>query len=512
VLWIAVGGMAALPAVLGCCLWALHWIRGFWRTARPQLNSQQAEIMRSRNASIRLHAQVGGTLVATGWALAVVGGTLLVIMLLRRKPDDAGALVPLFPVGLLLTLLGVRPIDKRSIFRLCVGFVASQLIFAAVFLVMVVDMGQHVHFHRLTNVYELDLISWRLPMLITCFFSAMRVLPVLCWSFSPRQQLRRLWATARALFFMVGLIMTISGPLFQRLCGDGFFTTTNPTFLFAVDLQCSYSPLGVAMSLITAGITGIVCALITTPANRGRFLRCIGRLGQVDNELQQAAAVGALLSDMPVEILLTMASHRFRTIPLAELTPQDLRLPTPSKEESTNPLSEASTASEAARALKARLWATLKGPFMSKRPKPRLGPHASHARRGFKSRIATLGDCDGFISHSWKDDNVAKYAALERWGADFINRGQQSPMVWLDTVSDARDRTRRPCHNDYAACWQLPLVVPNRSASQKRTSTPIWLAFPSSSLVRTGLDGTNRAMGAATHCDRCLVRAQAAAS
>ena len=50
-----------------------------------------------------------------------------------------------------------------------------------------------------------------------------------------------------------------------------------------------------------------------------------------------------------------------------------------------------------------------------------------------KSHHATMGDVDVFMSHSWSDDPHAKWAALQRWRADFKRRGSgREPRLWID--------------------------------------------------------------------------------
>ena len=44
-----------------------------------------------------------------------------------------------------------------------------------------------------------------------------------------------------------------------------------------------------------------------------------------------------------------------------------------------------------------------------------------------------LGGCDAFLSHSWRDSGAAKFAVLQRWRAQFVERnGGREPTIWLD--------------------------------------------------------------------------------
>ena len=92
------------------------------------------------------------------------------------------------------------------------------------------------------------------------------------------------------------------------------------------------------------------------------------QLGKSSDEQQQAAALASMLGSKgeAVAAVLATAAAKFRTLPVDELTEDDM-------------LSNADT-----------------------------GLHA-------KTSATPLGKCDAFISHSWKDDGRAKYAALREW-------------------------------------------------------------------------------------------------
>ena len=51
---------------------------------------------------------------------------------------------------------------------------------------------------------------------------------------------------------------------------------------------------------------------------------------------------------------------------------------------------------------------------------------------------AALGDCDAFLSHSWRDPGHLKYAVLRRWAEGFEVQHSRRPTVWLgELVRDA---------------------------------------------------------------------------
>ena len=48
-----------------------------------------------------------------------------------------------------------------------------------------------------------------------------------------------------------------------------------------------------------------------------------------------------------------------------------------------------------------------------------------------KTKAAALGELDAFVSHSWHDDGVSKYAQLTAWARKFDDF-ERSPSLWLD--------------------------------------------------------------------------------
>lgn len=45
-----------------------------------------------------------------------------------------------------------------------------------------------------------------------------------------------------------------------------------------------------------------------------------------------------------------------------------------------------------------------------------------------------LGDCDAFLSHSWHDDTVAKWAAMTTWCNNFTREHGRGPRLWIDKM------------------------------------------------------------------------------
>ena len=136
----------------------------------------------------------------------------------------------------------------------------------------------------------------------------------------------------------------------------------------------------------------ILCGLLTPRAWRARVTRVLGRIGSKDSdEQQQAASVAALVGGRNARQALDMATRRFRVLPLDVLAASDLQ---------TN---------------------------------DDTGLFA-------KTESATLGTCDAFISHSWRDDGAAKHAAVLEWSEVAVPREEERvPTIWLDKACIDQD-------------------------------------------------------------------------
>jgi hypothetical protein len=97
-----------------------------------------------------------------------------------------------------------------------------------------------------------------------------------------------------------------------------------------------------------------------------------------------AASIAALIGDCRVQEVVTQASQRFRCVLLSDLCRSDLA---------------------------------------DSQPSPGL-----HTR----TRRIRLGECDAFVSHSWSDDEGAKWVALQGWCRGFRTEHGREPTLWLD--------------------------------------------------------------------------------
>ena len=144
----------------------------------------------------------------------------------------------------------------------------------------------------------------------------------------------------------------------------------------AIGIQHDYQELIFYFGFLLGG-------LIPTPHIRGRFTRALGSLGTGGDERQQAAACASLIGGRRPEAALIAAKSAFRVVPFSELALEDF---------------------------------------------------ASNKDTGLasKTRPAALGECDAFLSHSWRDDGTAKYEAVAAWAKALVEGGQAKPTLWLD--------------------------------------------------------------------------------
>ena len=160
-----------------------------------------------------------------------------------------------------------------------------------------------------------------------------------------------------------------------------FFSMGSTLIIFtfivnAIGIQHDYKELIFYFGFLLGG-------LIPTPHIRGRFTRALGSLGSVGDERQQAAACASLIGGRSPGDALVAAKSAFRVLPFSELALEDF---------------------------------------------------ASNSDSGLasKTRPAALGECDAFLSHSWRDDGTAKYEAVAAWAKAHVEGGKAKPTLWLD--------------------------------------------------------------------------------
>jgi len=125
--------------------------------------------------------------------------------------------------------------------------------------------------------------------------------------------------------------------------------------------------------------------IVWKPRLRYALQERLRRIFNVKTAQASAAGIAGLVGNCSVEEALAEAKARFRCISLDELSQQDIE---------------------------------------ENRPNPRLFTLSMPAKLGH--------DCDAFVSHSWHDDAVAKWAALQSWRSKFKLRESREPRVWID--------------------------------------------------------------------------------
>lgn len=196
---------------------------------------------------------------------------------------------------------------------------------------------------------------------------------------------------------------------------------------------------------VSLGCTALVCH----PHNVGRTHTFLGSF-QVSEEARSAAGVAALVGGLGATTALALATQRFSGVPFTALSLEHFK----SNDQHTVALSE-------------------------------------HAHP------ATPGEVDAFLSHSWRDSPMDKWAALVEWADGFTARHDRTPMLWLEYVFNPQRRpSSHPQTRSVDQAQGVPLYpharvllevyrafvsllhLTVRHASSTRTSRPISRAFP----------------------------------
>eukprot|EP00931_Biecheleriopsis_adriatica_P105339 TRINITY_DN79896_c0_g1_i1.p1 TRINITY_DN79896_c0_g1~~TRINITY_DN79896_c0_g1_i1.p1 ORF type:complete len:520 (+),score=61.37 TRINITY_DN79896_c0_g1_i1:36-1562(+) len=128
--------------------------------------------------------------------------------------------------------------------------------------------------------------------------------------------------------------------------------------------------------------------LLLVLASRPALIQgCRSRLNAAvinQSEERAAAGIAGMVGNCSVKDIMVQASHRFRSVELAEICLDDVRV---------------------------------------NRPNPTLFG---------RSISETWRECDAFVSHSWHDDASAKWKCMQRWRNAFIAANGREPRVWFD--------------------------------------------------------------------------------
>ena len=317
---------------------------------------------------------MSGTVAQAGWMLGVVG---LAPFLGYNSIFDvdltpvAGNFVyytPAIPWGGALLLIALRPTDETPVGIACIFFFVFFLFFALLFAYLPTH-PQHAGEGNPINIATHEacaLLFLLCTALLWPTLKGTRCRPRAAEPMPPRRQLLRLWFGLRLLLF--GLAVAFMAFFLARSYGGS---------RMALSWRLDDPQAG----LLLSSVNFLAAALVFTPATRGRILYRLGALGGKRGSTQQeAAAVASLIGKSSATAALAAATRSFRVLPLDQLAESDL---------------------------------------------------ASNQDTGLHERTvhARLGECSAFISHSWRDDGVAKYAALQEWAEE---AKIASPRIWLD--------------------------------------------------------------------------------
>lgn len=337
-----------------------------------------------------------------GFAIAQIGWTVLALTLPPYLWANLfGAFyshaavdyyVTAFPWGVALLLLTLRPIDTSAIRG------AGAVYFCIILLVgylcvddVLISMEAYEHYDGPQHSLLALIAAAYAAIALLAFLGAASLSPLLvcnrcecseAWLMPPRRMLRRLWLVYRlglvayAGINLIGCIEASCVANDEEGCSDPLFSFEDYiTAHLAVMTSC------------------LVAALVLTPSTRGHVLRRLGELFATHGtKAQEAASVAALLGNRDAATTLAVATERFRALPLAQLTREELA---------------------------------------HNKPDPTM-----HS----KTVQVNLGQVDAFVSHSWSDDGSVKFAKLHEWA------NGETRMVWLDKVHVLKPLLRAPPH------------------------------------------------------------------
>lgn len=338
------------------------------KSGQEQADSR-ALLADAKQASTSLRVRVSFTLFQVGLlGLSITGPPFVLGSFMINLNSIIGGgtwFLILVPFSISAMLLSVFPIDAAAI-RFCGVFFFLSFILLGFLNVLGVVGGLSTGVPWFITVVSLLATASFIPpivLLSPVILCSCCCAPSIAWS--PRGSLRRVWLSIRVWSVGLGLSNLLHIPGSVALDPNVFANYPDETW-----------------GLMFFCIGFLVCAMISTPANRGRVHRWLGSFGGKGSEQQQAAAIAALVGRAHPDKILAQAEAHFRVLPLDLLNESDLT-------------DNSDT-----------------GVFQRTQP-------------------AKLGECTAFISHSWRDDGVLKYKALQEFAAP-LRLKKEAPSMWLD--------------------------------------------------------------------------------
>jgi hypothetical protein len=274
-----------------------------------------------------------------------------------------------FPFIFIFGLIGVRPTDTKKVNVVLVVLICFCFFMGAVFITMALRQAFGDGPIVLATFLGAGVIFFLTGLYGIASTDCFRAC-CLGWPALPtRTKLSRVWLSVRFFFSSLGLLVP-----FGIIGSVSIRTQSLENYVEGGD-----------QATTAFGVWWFLISLVLTPNNRKRITHWIGSIRNKDfDQQQEAAAIAALVGGAgSVTSAISAAKERFRGLPLSRLSVDDMA---------------------------------------SNKPSPELFA---------KTELVALGEVEAFVSHSWQDDGVKKYALLEEWRQPYIEK-EIDPTIWLD--------------------------------------------------------------------------------
>ena len=367
--------LVLLPSVYICVRYMASRSTGDASGDSP--SDTKSMLREASSSAARVRVRVSSALFWLGWLLIVVSlvpdlanniakQVLSEFGLLWALGFDAGTLTPTTAWGLCFMLLSILPTDVSAI--RCVPFILLT-VFSFLFLVFATSAVSH--FSEIDFMHPVKfwfiMIAWTYQAILAATLICVLIKTIRCCCCESHRMTPRAALHRMWLILRCLLIATAVPPITYVVCAT----------LAPADFEKDADGEG---SLMIYAVSSTLAAFTFKPANRGRIRRFLGSLGAKGSSEQEAAAIAALVGGRSPAETLALATSKFRMLTTDQLEISDL---TSSKD---------------------------------------TGMYA-------RTKPAALGECAAFLSHSWQDDGVAKYEALNAWS---IRQKADERSIWLD--------------------------------------------------------------------------------